>query len=126
MMGDFDGYGFRKTTEDDLKPQPSSKKVMVTLSKAEQESIAAFAVSSLNISEFFAGIENRDKVTEGQYAVVERWRGWYPRVVAGLPVKNKYPGCWIKGCKKKATVVFDHVAYCADDAIVASKKKAPQ
>lgn len=92
----------------------------IKLTSSEKESVAAFARSSLQISKFFIGILDRDTVSEGQYGIVERWRGMYPRVLSGLPVRNRYPGCWIKRCKTRATIVHRYVAYCAQHAAEAS------
>jgi len=128
-MSDFDFFGERPSPievanlEQRAKEREKKKSERVRLSEAEKISIAAFARSHLQIAPFFQGIEGRDYISTGQHAIVQRWRGWYPRVVASLPVKNRYAGCWTKGCKQKATVVYDSVGYCAKHAAEAAKTK---
>ena len=128
-MDEFESiFGARPTTEEraavEQRIAAKEKPPRVKLTAVEKESITAFARSPLQIAAFFEGILDRDTVTEGQYRIVERWRGWYPRVCAGLPVKNRYSGCWQKGCKLRASVVHNYVAYCAAHAAEAAKGEA--
>lgn len=93
---------------------PLAKPARRKLNASERAAVVAFASAGWKVSDFFASLVERDFISENQHAILIKWRGYYPRVIAGMPARNRYAGCWYNKCSKKPTVNVQGLGVCKD------------